>query len=176
MRVRFNRRSLGLALALAGLPSAAAAGTANGNLAVSATVIASCVVSTSPLAFGNYDPVSSTALDAATTIDVTCTNGTDYDVLMDEGDGAGATVNARQMTGATSLLTYTIYSDAGRSNVWGQTIGANVVQGTGTGAAQSIDVYGRIPVNQTAEAGAMAHRVCAAQWRPGHSQYRMRQC
>lgn len=147
------------ALLLAVLPNAANAGTATDNLAVSATVIASCNVSTSPLAFGNYNPVTATPLDAATSISVTCTNGTTYDVLMNEGGGSGASVGTRKMTSSGNLLNYSIYRDSNRSNVWGATIGSNVVSGTGTGAAQPIDVYGRVPAQQAAPAGSYTDTV-----------------
>jgi len=131
----------------------ARAGSDSANMSVTATVIASCDVSANTLAFGNYDPVSSTPLDASTTISVTCTNGSGYEVAMDAGQGSGATVGARKMASGANLLTYSIYRDSNRNNVWGATSGGNTVTGTGTGAAQCINVYGRIPVNQTAPIG-----------------------
>ncbi len=158
-RVR-HATKLAAALLLLAPSTAAAAGTATGNLAVSATVIASCsVVTTNPLAFGNYDPISATPNDAATTISVTCTNGSGYDVLMNAGGGSGATIAARKMTSSGNLLTYAIYRDTNRTNLWGVTLGSNVVSGVGTGAAQSIDVYGRIPANQTAPVGSYTDTV-----------------
>jgi spore coat protein U-like protein len=112
------RRSAAAAILLCtALPSTAHAGTASDNLAVSATVIASCNVGTNPLAFGNYNPVSATALDAATTISVTCTSGTSYEVSMSAGAGAGATVGSRKMSASGNLLNYSIYRDSNRSNV-----------------------------------------------------------
>src|SRR5262249_10069002 len=135
------------------------AGTTSGSMAVSATVIASCEVTANPLAFGNYDPVSASPLDAATTLSVMCTNGTTYDVAMGVGSGTGATTNTRKMSASSNLLSYSIYRDSNRSNLWGSTAGSNVVSGTGTGAAQSINVYGRIPANQTAPAGAYTDTV-----------------
>lgn len=143
----------------ASLAGSARAGTDTDNMTVTATVIASCDVTANPLAFGNYDPVSSTPLDAATTVSVFCTNGTSYEVTMGAGLGSGATVTARKLTWSGNLLTYSIYRDAGRSNVWGVTTGSNVVTGTGTGVSQSLNVYGRIPVNQTAPAGAYSDTV-----------------
>jgi len=137
----------------------AEATTATGNLQVTATVIASCGVATNTLAFGNYDPVSATPLDAATTLAVTCTNGTAYEVSMNAGSGTGATVAARKMSSSSDLLTYSIYRDSGRTNVWGVTSGSNTVTGTGSGAAQTLNVYGRIPANQTAPTGSYTDTV-----------------
>lgn len=128
-------------------------------MAVSATVVASCDVSSNDLAFGNYDPVVGSPNDAATSIDVTCTNGTAYVVSLDEGLGAGATVAARKMTAGADTLTYSLYQNAGRTAVWGETAGVNTVAATGSGVTQSLNVYGRAPANQTAPAGVFADTI-----------------
>lgn len=122
-------------------------------MTVTATVIASCDVSPSTLAFGNYNPTSASPLDASGTISVLCTSGTPYEIALNAGTGIGATIAARRMTLSGNTLTYSLYSDSGRLSVWGQTSGSNTVPGTGTGATQPISVYGRIPINQTAPAG-----------------------
>lgn len=158
--MRFQGKS-GLALlAMAALaPASAWAGTDTASMAVSATVVASCDVSANAMAFGSYDPVSSTPLDSSTTLSVICTNGTGYEVSMNAGSGSGATIAARRMTGSSATLNYSLYRDSNRTNVWGATTGSNVVTGTGSGAAQSLNVYGRVPVNQTAPAGAYSDTV-----------------
>ncbi|MGE0044470.1 MAG: spore coat U domain-containing protein [Hyphomonadaceae bacterium] len=134
-------------------PSALAATDTDG-MTVTATVIASCDVVADDLAFGNYDPVSGTPLDAETEIDVTCTNGTDYTISLNQGVGTGATVAARLMTSGADTLTYALYQDSNHTIVWGQTIGVDTVAATGSGVAQTYDVYGRVPIHQTAPAGA----------------------
>lgn len=145
-------------LIFAGLPvllfcGDAAADTDQTSFDVTVTVIDSCNVTAQDLDFGDYDPVSATSLDAATTLSVTCTFGADYDVGLSVGLGAGATHAARKMTNSgTDTLTYGLYRDGARSQVWGETIGVNTIAGTGSGAAQVIDVYGRAPIAQTAPA------------------------
>src|SRR5512141_951416 len=71
------------------------------NLAVSATVITNCSISTTAVAFGNYDPTAATDLGAAGTITgslkVRCTNGTAANVGL--GLGANATGSTRRMLG-----------------------------------------------------------------------------
>lgn len=140
-------------------PSASSAATDTDTMTVTATVIASCDVDAQDLAFGNYDPVSSEPLDIGTTIAVTCTHGTSYDISLDAGVGAGATVAARRMTFGGNTLSYSLYSNAGRTSVWGSTIGNNTVEGTGDGALQTLNVYGRVPTNQTAPAGSYTDTV-----------------
>lgn len=153
--VRSNPRSIA-ALASAALCAAAPARAANvqTTFQVTATVVPACTVSASTLAFGVYDPTSASPTDAATNVGVTCTNGTAYDVGLDAGAGAGATIAARKMTHSADTLSYALYTDASRTALWGDTIGVNAVAGTGSGALQSLSVYGRIGAHQTAPAGA----------------------
>jgi spore coat protein U-like protein len=130
-------------------------------MSVTADVVASCSITANDLAFGDYDPVSSTPLDMATTIEVTCTNGADYTVSLDEGLGSGASIAVRKMTAGSDTLNYSLYRDAGRNDVWGETDNVNNVDGTGNGTLQSIDVFGRIPSGQTAPEGNYTDTITA---------------
>ena len=85
---------------------------------------------------------------------VTCTNTTPYTVGLDAGTFTGATVTTRRMTGpAAAPLSYSLFSDAGRTTNWGNTAGS-WVSGTGNGSSQTLNVYGRIPAAQYATPGA----------------------
>ncbi len=121
------------------------------SMTVSATVLATCDVQANDLVFGGYDPVVASHLDAATTLSVTCTNGTGYNVALNLG--SGATPGVRHMTGGANTLNYTLYRDASRTQLWGQTTGSDTRAGTGTGNAATIDLYGRVPMRQTAPSG-----------------------
>lgn len=121
---------------------------------VSANVLATCEVTANDLAFGDYDPVAPSNLDAATTLSVTCTNGTPYNVGLDLGVGGGAATATRYMVNGGDTLGYTLYRNALRTQLWGETIGANTLSGVGTGSAATIDVYGRVPMQQAAPSGA----------------------
>lgn len=136
-------------------PCVANAGSDTDSFEVSATVLASCDVDASDLAFGNYDPVAAIDLDAQTTLSVTCTNGTPYHVGMSLGGGTGASMAARRMTksGASDTLTYVLYRDNQRSILWGNT-GTDRLSGTGDGTPDSIGVFGRVPMQQAAPAGS----------------------
>lgn len=145
--------------------SGAQAATSTTTFDVGATVADSCSVSATALAFGSIDPLvnKTTATDATSTIDVTCANGTTYDVGLDAGQASGATVTTRQMASGTNLLNYALYSDSGRTANWGNTIDAttgDTVAGTGTGAIQTLTVYGRVPSGQeTAPTGTYADTI-----------------
>lgn len=149
-------RQLALVLAAGTLAisTAASAATTTTTFEVSSYVSAACTLSAAALAFGGYDPASSTAKDGASSLTVTCTTGTGYTVSLDEGIGSGATIAQRKMNdGGTNNMNYALYSDAGRSTLWGETIGVDTVAGTGSGAAQTLNVYGRIPALQALPAG-----------------------
>jgi spore coat protein U-like protein len=140
------------------LAERAQAATANATMAVSATVQASCSISANALSFGTY---TSAQLDASTTLSVNCTNTTSYNIGLDVGGGSGATVASRKMANGSQLLNYTVYSDTNRATVWGSTVGSNVVYGTGSGAAQTINVYGRIPAGQLPTPGSYTDTLTA---------------
>lgn len=148
-----------LALPLA-LPQQAEAATATGAVVVSATVLSHCIILATPMVFGNY---GNSTTDAASSIAVTCTVGTEWTLALDAGIGANASVASRKMIGplSQSQLSYSLYSDAARSSVWGNTAGTNTVAGVGTGLPDLKDVYGRIPEKQYAATGIYADTVTA---------------
>ena len=135
---------------LLGPAPAVHAATTTTTMAVSATVLSFCSVSALPLAFGNYSGV---LLSASTTVSVTCTLGTTFNLGIDAGLGSGATVAARQMTFGGNTLTYGLYSNAGATTVIGTSIGTNTISSTGTGSSQSITVYGQVPAGQAVAPG-----------------------
>jgi len=146
-----------LSLGLASMPAAAA--TTTTTFGVSATVQATCLVSATPLAFGTYTGISA---NSTSTVSVTCTNTTPYNVSLSAGLATGATVTTRKMTGpASALLTYAMFTDAARTLNWGGTIGTDTVPGTGNGAAQAITVYGQVPAGQYVAPGAYADTITA---------------
>src|SRR6266850_8223102 len=120
---------------------------------VSITIAATCVInSASALNFGSQG-VLATNTDQSSTISVTCTNTTPYNIGLDAGTGTGATVAVRKLTSGGATVNYSLYSDTGRTTVWGNTIGTNTVAATGNGSAQSYAVYGRVPPQTTPAAG-----------------------
>jgi len=137
---------------------ATAVTTATGNLTVHITITDECRVQASDLNFGSHG-VFNTDFDVGSTIGVQCTAGTAYTVALGVGNGAGASTAARKMTGPGGTLTYTLYSDAARTTLWGETVPTNTVGGTGNGSVQNIPVYGRVPIQTTPAAGAYADTV-----------------
>ena len=117
-----------------------------------------CTISANPLSFGNY---TAALLNAASTLSVKCTSNIAYNVGLDAGTAAGATVTTRKMTGpAGALMNYSLYSNSTRTSNWGNT-SPSWVSGTGTGAAQTLTVYGQIPANQHLTSGTYTDTITA---------------
>jgi spore coat protein U-like protein len=126
---------------------------------VKATLVVACNVAANPLNFGVY---STSQIDATSTIFVTCTNTTAYNVGLDAGTATGATLTNRSMTGpGGAFLGYKLFRDSARTNNWGNTVGTDTISGTGTGAPQSLTVYGRIPASQYVTPGSYADTIVA---------------
>ncbi|MBS0236764.1 MAG: spore coat U domain-containing protein [Proteobacteria bacterium] len=130
------------------VPTFSGAATQTSNLSVSATVPGTCQIgSIGTLSFGSYDFTQNK--DASTTIQVTCTNGTDVNVGL--GSGGGSSVTSRRMssvTASSSTLNYGLYSNSGRTQNWGETVGNDVLNYTSDGSLHTMTVYGRIPSGQ----------------------------
>lgn len=118
------------------------------------TINAECQVNAaSDLNFGTSGVINE-PVQATSEIEVQCTNETPYDIGLNEGTGAGASMATRLMTGPDAeTIAYSLYEDAARATVWGDTIGSDTVTGTGTGSPQTFLVYGEVPVQPTPSAG-----------------------
>jgi spore coat protein U-like protein len=154
------RRILLLCALLLGSPSLWAA-TATTTFAVTAGVVPTCSVAAAALNFGASipNPIASN-VDAQSTITATCSNGAGYTIALNAGTTPLGTVAMRRMEAGGSTVNYTMFTDAGRSTVWGDgTSGTSLLNGSGSGAAQVIPVYGRIPSGQTPGTGNYADTV-----------------
>lgn len=156
------RGALGAALAVAGAfcltSTHALAATATSSFTVSATVNATCLINAGNLSFGTY---TGSTVNATSSISVTCTNTTPYNVGLNAGTASGATVTTRAMTGTNGTLSYSLYSDSGMTTNWGNTVGTDTVSGTGNGSAQSLTVYGQIPSGQYVAPGSYSDTITA---------------
>ncbi|MCR4265400.1 spore coat U domain-containing protein [Nitratireductor sp. ZSWI3] len=132
----------------------ASAQTATTQFNVQITINAECQINAaSDLDFGASGVIGA-AIEATSAIAVQCTNGTTYDIGLNEGQGAGATVADRAMTGPNSEdVAYSLYTDAAHTDVWGNTIGTDTVAGTGTGSEQTYTVFGQVPAQATPTPG-----------------------
>ncbi|MBV8687950.1 MAG: spore coat protein U domain-containing protein [Alphaproteobacteria bacterium] len=145
------RCGVAAAIAAAFGASPAFAADVGSSLGVNATVSANCTVSTSPVAFNDVDVTSGQAVQGTGSVSVTCTNGTAWAALADAGAGTGADLASRKMANGANLLSYSLFTDSARTQLWGDGIeGATATfSDTGTGSVQTKTVYGLIPAGQT---------------------------
>jgi spore coat protein U-like protein len=129
---------------------------------VSVTVLASCAITAGALNFGTQTVLTAN-IDATAALSVTCTNTTPYTVALGPGNGTGATTTNRSMTGAGGSVHYGLYQDSARSVNWGANpppaANADTVSGVGTGSAQTLTVYGRVPPQTTPKQGGYSDTV-----------------
>jgi spore coat protein U-like protein len=133
--------------------SDAEATTVTGTFNVQVIIQATCVLnSATNLSFGTVGVLGAptTPINDQSTITVTCTNSTPYNIGLDKG-AHGGSVTTRAMKGATSAatVTYSLFSDPAMTMNWGQTIGTDTVAATGNGSAQPYPVYGQILAQAT---------------------------
>lgn len=132
------------------------AGTATGTFTVQAVINSACNVSASTLNFGAYNPASATALTGTSTVSVYCTNGSAYTTALNVGSGGGTFATRTLLNGSSDTLNFNLYRDAGYSQIWGDgSASTYTVAGTGAGllTANTITVYGQIPVSQDKPVG-----------------------
>ena len=154
-------------LASAGIGAALIAGSASAqtdtsNMNISATVTATCAIeAANALNFGEVGNTSAN-VDATTTIDLKCNDGAAFNIAIGAGGSTGATTTTRAMDedgAGTDTLTYHLFTDAERSTNWGDSAGVDTRSGTGTGTTESIDVFGRVPVQAAPAAGTYSDTV-----------------
>jgi len=133
----------GILLAVAG---AAQADSKNASFTVSATVAKVCAITAETLAMGTWSGTGD--LEGASTINVKCSTGTGYSVDLSAG-ASSPSLTDRKLVSGTDLLSYNLYRNAARTQIWGDGAdGTYVVGGTGTGMAnannQPLPVYAKI--------------------------------
>ena len=109
---------------------------------------ASCTInSASTLDFGTQGVLTAN-VDQTSTIAVQCTNTAPYNIGLNAGTSSGATVTTRKMVNGAATVSYSLFSDSGRTTNWGNTVGTDTVASTGTGASQNFTVFGRVPAER----------------------------
>lgn len=119
---------------------------------VNGSVPNSCTLTPKPvpnLAFGNVPGPIASNVDQTTSIGLVCSGRTAWQIGLDNGLYASGTTR-RMRNGAGQFVVYELYRNSPRSLRWGNTLGSDTLAGTGTGAAQSLSVYGRVGVQAPA--------------------------
>ena len=137
------------ALVISSAGSALAADPTKADLAVSATVVANCVISTKPVAFVGYDPIvanKTIALAAQGAVTLTCTKGAAVKISLDGVLHAAGGLNYMAGGGTTpSTLQYNLLQPD-NSTPW--TIASKYTVAVGDDGSHDYTVNGVIPAGQ----------------------------
>ncbi len=123
---------------------------------VQAIVNRSCTVSASPLNFGTHSAMTS-HIDANGALTINCTLGLPYSISLNGGLSNAQPTQRRMTLGSTATI-YGLYSNSTRTVPWGNTAG-QIVSRTGTGATESVPVYGRVAPQATPTSGVYTDTV-----------------
>jgi spore coat protein U-like protein len=137
------------------IPCDGVAGTqSSDSFVVSGSIAETCTVEADDLTFGIQARLDAD-VDSTSQIRTSCSTGLAYAVSL--GAGGGGDFNARRMVlggNPSATVSYQLYGDAARSQIWGDGSGGSVAPGgTGTGSPQSSTVYGRVAPQATPQPG-----------------------
>ena len=132
--------------------SPAHAGRATYTMAVQAQVMNGCTVNALPLVFNIPVPTNGN-VDSSTTVKIACTPNTPFTIDIDRGLHANG-VNRRVFNAAlNAYISYDIFKDPPRSNVWGTGSARNVTGNSGPTGIVVLPVYGRVASSKSLKAG-----------------------
>jgi len=157
-----------LVLGLGLCATSAYAGSATSSFTVSASVVASCSITSTPLAFGNYDPIvtnATTPLDVNGSVTITCTKGASTTIGLDPGQNAANATGGATRAMATvgpDYLSYELYQDVTHATLWGNSGGNLFTPAVAPSKnARTFTIYGRIPPAQGSTTGVYTDTVVA---------------
>lgn len=106
------------------------------------------------LAFGSVAGLISANQDQTSTIGLTCTHRTAWQLGLNNGQNASGSVRRMRLGASGNYVNYELYRNAGRTLRWGNTLNSDTFAGTGTGSPENATVYGRVPSPQAVAAGS----------------------
>jgi spore coat protein U-like protein len=126
-----------------------------------------CTFGALAMAFGAYAPLVAnltTPLEVTGSVKVKCTSGGAYTLTANTGANAAhasgscatAACTRAMLTGASSYVSYELYTSAAYTTVWNAT---NTLSGTGSGGTQTISIFGYIPAGNANTAGSYTDTV-----------------
>jgi spore coat protein U-like protein len=127
-----------------------------------------CTVSTVGMAFGPYDPLAAGALNGAGKINVTCQVTlvallVQYTVKL--STGSSSSYASRTMRNGSVPLTYNVYRNAGRTQIWGDGTASTFFHDSGLillavgSTATDIDIWGKVDPGQDRDAGSYSDSI-----------------
>lgn len=128
-------------------------------------ILCSCEIDAAPLTFGAFAPLDNAPLDGAGAIEVSCSGiAALSSISVGIGGGLNGTVAQRKLKSGANLLNYNLYSNAGRTQIWGNSTGGYPALTINNTLAllswnSNTPVYGRIAPATSAPTGAYSDTV-----------------
>lgn len=123
---------------------------------------ASCSISATAAAFGTYTPTTTTPTDSTATVSVSCSAtvavAVSYSLALSAGNSGDET--SRALYSGSNTLRYQLYTDAARTQIWGDgNSGTSPVQngyllGALAPVTTTTTTYGRVPAQQNVAPGS----------------------
>jgi spore coat protein U-like protein len=123
----------------------------------------SCTISVTSVAFGNYNVFTTTPYDSTGTITYRC-NAATINISITLSDGSSTTFSPRTLRKGGEVLSYNLYQNAARTQIWGNGTGGTSVytqSNPPNNKNVNVTVYGRIPALQDVSAGSYSDTVSA---------------
>jgi spore coat protein U-like protein len=154
--------SLNVGFYLLGAPTCASLTASSGTFpfTASATVINDCIMTATNMTFATTS-ILNNPVNATSGLTVQCTNNDAYRIAFSGGGSGNALARTMLRTGGGTVA-YQLYTDAGRTLIWGDGTGGTVANlGTGSGLQQLISVYGQVSAQTTAIPGNYSDNITA---------------
>ncbi|QJR14834.1 Csu type fimbrial protein [Usitatibacter palustris] len=152
---------------LAAASIGAHAATTSGTIGVSASVGSNCILTTTPIAFGVYDPLSATPKQGTGTVQLVCTVGATPAVAIDNGLNASGA--QRRLISGVNTLNYDVFQPttnaAGAACAFATPYPAVapgfVLTAAPSTASRSYNICGQVPISQSVPNGSYNDTVTA---------------
>jgi spore coat protein U-like protein len=120
-----------------------------------------CTISTTPVAFGDYNVLSATPKTTTGSVTYQCTLG--VNIIVTLGRGSSSTFDPRTMRNGAEVLNYNLYREATFQNIWGDGTGGTQTYTSAATVlfATTVTVYGQLPAGQNVAAGSYTDSVVA---------------
>lgn len=128
-------------------------------LGVPAASEAACSATAVAVAHGAYNPKATGADNATGSITVTCNPNAAFSIALSDGGGTGYANRRMLRTPAGYQLNYQLYSNSGRTTVWGDGTGGTSTVSYTSRASATATVYGQVPALQNVGAGSYSDTV-----------------
>ena len=123
-----------------------------------------CTISTVGVAFGFYNVFNSTVLTSTGSVTICCTGvgaGTDP-VTVSLSKGNASSFQSRQMLRGIEPLSYSLFLDAGGSQIWGDgTAGTHQFASVSNNQPVTLTIFGRVPAGQDVSVGSYSDTIVA---------------